>query len=146
MEQQPPGSAGQPFEQMLLLRMGDRARTVPRSMHKRFGLRGDYEERKRASGESRRAESRASSEQWRAPRPHDIADAACLLAFECDRRAELLRHEEAARDAEARRAPSGGAAVAGDPVSVGRTRAGSEPYLRKRPREALIGDGANGSP
>lgn len=141
VEQQPPGSAGQPFEQMLLLHVGDRARTVhPRSMHRHFGLRGDYEERKEASvrAAARRVEG-LDLAMARAPRPHDIADAACLLAFECDRRAEVLRREQAARVAEARGLEWRRSRRAALQFlwSFAYTGPGSEPYLRKRPREAL---------
>lgn len=139
VEQQPPGSAGQPFEQMLLLHAGARACTVhPRSMHQRLGVRGDYEERKIDSVKIASSRIDGLREAMdRAVRPHDIADAGCLLLFECERRAEEARRAEASRAAAERAAEwrRDRREALRYLWSFAYTGPGSEQYLRKRPRE-----------
>ena len=87
VEQQPPGSAGQVFEQLLLFAMRDKTTTVhPRSVHAFFGHgRMDYDARKRAA-ERTAAPLLRGVDCAGAARQHDIADAVCILLFEAERR------------------------------------------------------------
>ncbi len=96
VEQQPPGSAGQCFEQLLLYALPGKTSTVhPRSVHKFFGHGElDYDGRKRAA-EKVAAPLLAGVQVGGADRMHDIADAVCILLFEAERR----RREAACRAA-----------------------------------------------
>lgn len=89
VEQQPPQSAGMVFEQLLLLDFQGYTTSVPPvKVHKRFALpAGDYERRKRASCECAARLFPALIPHMRAARrAHDIADAACILQYECERK------------------------------------------------------------
>jgi hypothetical protein len=99
VEQQPPGSAGTAFEQLLLFSFPNKtSRVHPRSMHAHFGFGAlDYDGRKRAA--VRRAQSVLTLFRGACGREHDVADAFCLLQFELSKRAEQLRREHAARRA-----------------------------------------------
>jgi len=104
VEQQPPGSAGMAFEQLLHLKYEHRVRSVhPRSMHKHFGIGGyDYDGRKeRAVSIAARAFPGLAERMQSAARGHDIADATCLLLFECSRRRDAAARAEARERAEA---------------------------------------------
>lgn len=82
VEQQPPGSAGCVFEQLLLFALPSKARTVhPRSVHAFFRIGHlDYEARKSAAERIARPHL-AGIDTSRASRMHDIADALCILLF-----------------------------------------------------------------
>ena len=100
VEQQPPGSAGMVFEQLLHFQFAGRTTAVaPRTVHAHFGLPGgDYERRKRASCRvALRLFPRLEALARGAARFHDIADAACILRCVCDRRAEALRKRRRAQ-------------------------------------------------
>ena len=89
VEQQPPQSAGMVFEQLLLLQCQGYTTSVhPSRIHKRYSLpKGDYEGRKAESCRVALSLFPALAPYMRsAARGHDIADAACILHFECERR------------------------------------------------------------
>jgi len=100
VEQQPPGSAGQVFEQLLLFSRRSKTRAIhPRSVHKHHGHGHlDYDGRKAAAervaapwlaaagGVAGGAAGGAAGGVAGAARQHDIADAVCILLFEQHRR------------------------------------------------------------
>ena len=85
VEQQPPGSAGQVFEQLLLYAVPRTQQVHPRSVHKFFGHGHlDYRARKRAA--ERAAAPLLGTLAVGAARMHDIADATCLLIYTAEKR------------------------------------------------------------
>lgn len=100
VEQQPPQSAGLVFEQLLLLQCQGYTTSVhPAKIHKKFNLpRGDYDQRKVVScAVALKLFPDLGVWMRGASREHDIADAACILKYECDRRHELwLRRQRRA--------------------------------------------------
>ena len=101
VEQQPPQSAGMVFEQLLHLDCQGQTTSVPPSkIHARFGLpRGDYERRKEASEQCAvKLFPELKQYMTEASRGHDIADAACILKYECECRHVLWRRREMSRE------------------------------------------------
>ena len=94
VEQQPPQSAGLAFEQLLLLDFqGCTTSVSPARIHQRFSLpRGDYDRRKEASCACAVKLYPALAPLMRAARrAHDIADAACILHYQCEQLHVLWR-------------------------------------------------------
>jgi hypothetical protein len=101
VEQQPPQSAGMVFEQLLLLDcQGSTTSVPPVKVHRRFGLpAGDYEKRKAASCACAvEMFPDIAPRMEAARRAHDIADAACILVYECERRHAAWRRRRIARE------------------------------------------------
>lgn len=86
VEQQPPGSAGQVFEQLLLFSV-PRASTVhPRSVHVFHGYSHlEYDGRKQAA-ERVAAPLLEGCAHGSLTRSHDVADAVCILLFVAEKR------------------------------------------------------------
>jgi hypothetical protein len=98
VEQQPPQSAGMVFEQLLLFHFQGLTTSVsPARIHARFGLpRGDYERRKAASCDVAVCLFPALAPfMASASRGHDIADAACILQYQCEQRHRTWRWRQA---------------------------------------------------
>lgn len=94
VEQQPPQSAGVVFEQLLHFQFTTRVLSIsPHKVHKHFQLpKGDYEGRKRqATKIAIKLFPALQPYIDEAERAHDIADAACMLHYECTRRSKLRR-------------------------------------------------------